>query len=265
MVLDWLAKALKLPKCFLSTGTGGGVIQGTASEATLISLLAARTKFINKKVDFKKLIAYCSDQCHSSIQKAFMIAGIPNEQVRIIETNEDNELNPILLEKEIENDKSNGLCPFFVGATVGTTSSTAIDDITKIGPLCVKNDIWLHIDAAYVGNSCICPEFRHFIDGIENADSFVFNPHKWMLTNFDCATLWVKDRTLLTDALEITPEYLKNKASESGNVIDYRHWSISFGRRFRSLKLWFVIRSYGIEGIQSFIRHVKHLDKINTF
>eukprot|EP01080_Neovahlkampfia_damariscottae_P007805 gene7805-12279_t len=261
IVLDWLAKALKLPKNFLSTGTGGGVIQGTASEATLISLVSARSKFIKEKIDSKKLIGYCSDQSHSSIQKAFMIAGIPDEQIRIIEANENEELDPKTLEEAVETDRLKGLIPFFVGATVGTTSSTAIDDISKIGPICKKYGMWLHVDAAYVGASCICPEYRHFLNGIEDADSFVFNPHKWMLTNFDCVTLWVQNRKSLTDALEITPEYLKNKASESGSVIDYRHWSISFGRRFRSLKLWFVMRSYGIEGLQAFIRHHIELAK----
>jgi aromatic-L-amino-acid/L-tryptophan decarboxylase len=148
------------------------------------------------------------------------------------------------------------LCPFFAVATVGTTSSTAVDDLSKLGPLCAKENIWLHVDAAFVGSSCLCPEFRDYLNGIEDASSFVYNPHKWMLTNFDCSTLWVQDRIHLLNALDITPEYLRNKASESGSVIDYRNWQIPLGRRFRALKLWFVIRTYGIEGLQSFIRHV---------
>jgi aromatic-L-amino-acid/L-tryptophan decarboxylase len=149
------------------------------------------------------------------------------------------------------------LFPFFAVATVGTTSSTAVDDISKLGPICSKENIWLHVDAAFVGSSCICPEFRDYLNGIEDASSFVYNPHKWMLTNFDCSTLWVQERIHLLNALDITPEYLRNKASESGSVIDYRNWQIPLGRRFRALKLWFVIRTYGIEGLQSFIRHVR--------
>ena len=155
---------------------------------------------------------------------------------------------------QIEADKRAGLVPCFVSATVGTTSSNAIDPLAKIGPICRQHNVWLHVDAAMSGTAALCPELRHIHDGIDFADSYCFNPHKWMFTNFDCDCFWVADRKTLIETLSILPEYLRNKATESGAVIDYRDWHIQLGRRFRSLKLWFVIRHYGLEGLQYHIR-----------
>lgn len=265
IVLEWLRKALELPESFSSSGKGGGVIQQTASEATLVALLASKSRFIKNGKKLEELVFYYSDQAHSSVQKACMIAGIDEKNQRKIESNELFQLCPKNLEEQIEKDLKNGLSPCFLVATVGTTSSCAVDDLKVLGKICQKYNIWMHIDSAYAGASMILPELRHHLDGVEYAYSFNFNPHKWMLTNFDCSTMWIQDRSLLIDAFDINPEYLRNKASESGLVIDYRNWQIPLGRRFRSLKLWFVLRTYGIEGIQEYIRYVSILNLILAF
>jgi aromatic-L-amino-acid decarboxylase len=162
------------------------------------------------------------------------------------------------LERHIADDRHAGLIPCFVCATVGTTSSNAIDPVREIARICRENDIWLHVDAAMSGTAALCPELRHIHDGVELADSYEFNPHKWMFTNFDCDAFYVADRKALIQALSVLPEYLKNQATESGAVFDYRDWQIPLGRRFRALKLWFVIRHYGIEGLQHHVReHVR--------
>ncbi len=187
-----------------------------------------------------------------------MIAGIGVDNLRAIEVDDNFALTPDALAKQIEVDRRAGLTPFFVCATVGTTSSNAMDPLNPIGEVCRKNSLWLHVDAAMAGTAMLCPEFRHLQSGVEFADSYNFNPHKWMFTNFDCSCFWVADRKALIETLSILPEYLRNKATESGAVIDYRDWHIQLGRRFRSLKLWFVIRHYGIEGLQHHVReHVR--------
>jgi aromatic-L-amino-acid decarboxylase len=204
------------------------------------------------------VVAYVSTQTHSSLQKAAMIAGIGTDNLRLIDVDENFAMRPDALVRQIESDRSAGLKPCFVCATVGTTSSNAMDPIGAIGEVCRKNDLWLHVDAAMSGTAMLCPEFRHLQNGVELADSYNFNPHKWMFTNFDCNCFWVADRKALIETLSILPEYLRNQATESGAVIDYRDWHIQLGRRFRSLKLWFVIRHYGIEGLQHHIReHVR--------
>jgi aromatic-L-amino-acid decarboxylase len=262
LVLDWLVPALGLPEKFLSTRTGGGVIQDTASSATLCALLAAReraTHFASNREGCRgKLVAYTSAQAHSSIEKAVQIAGIGRENLRLIEVEEKFAMKPDALARAIDQDRASGLTPFFVCATVGTTSSNAIDPLPSIGPLCGEHDLWLHVDAAMSGTAAVCPEFRHIHDGLRYADSYCFNPHKWMFTNFDCDCFYVADRKTLIQTLSVLPEYLRNKATESGAVTDYRDWQIPLGRRFRSLKLWFVLRYYGIEGLQFHIReHVR--------
>ncbi|CAI9107534.1 OLC1v1006908C3 [Oldenlandia corymbosa var. corymbosa] len=262
IVLDWLAKALNLPDDFLSTGLGGGVIQGTASEAVLVVLLAARDKVLRSigKDALGKLVVYSSDQTHSALQKACQIAGIHPENCRVLKTDscDDYALSPKALSEAITHDLSVGLVPFFLCATVGTTSSTAVDPLLALAKIAKDNGIWLHVDAAYAGSSCICPEFRHYLDGVEEADSFNMNAHKWFLTNFDCSALWVKDRSALILSLSTNPEFLKNKASERNLVVDYKDWQIPLGRRFRSLKLWMVLRLYGLENLQAYIRnHIK--------
>ncbi len=261
-VMDWLVGLLRLPEKFLSSQTGGGVIQDTASSAALCALLAARERATgytsNKKGCNGRLLAYCSTQTHSSLEKAAMIAGIGVENLRLIEVDEKFAMKPDALARQIEDDRSAGLTPCFVCATIGTTSSNAMDPIRAIGEVCKKNNLWLHVDAAMSGTAMLCPEFRHLQDGVESADSYNFNPHKWMFTNFDCNCFWVADRKALIQTLSILPEYLRNQATESGAVIDYRDWHIQLGRRFRSLKLWFVIRHYGVEGLQHHIReHVR--------
>jgi aromatic-L-amino-acid/L-tryptophan decarboxylase len=261
-VMDWLVGMLGLPEKFLSSSTGGGVIQDTASSAALCALLAAReraTGYVsNKKGCNGKLVAYASTQTHSSLEKAAMIAGMGVESLRLIEVDENFAMRPEALVRQIEADRRAGLTPCFVCATVGTTSSNAMDPIAAISEICKKENLWLHVDAAMSGTAMLCPEFRHLQSGVELADSYNFNPHKWMFTSFDCNCFWVADRKALIRTLSILPEYLRNQATESGAVIDYRDWHIQLGRRFRSLKLWFVIRHYGVEGLQHHIReHVR--------
>jgi aromatic-L-amino-acid/L-tryptophan decarboxylase len=257
-VLDWVATMLGLPQSFLSSSTGGGVIQDSASSAQLCAVLAGRERATNFASNAHgcegKLVAYTSSQAHSSIEKAVKIAGIGAENLRLIEVDETFAMKPEHLARAIEEDKKLGLIPCFVAATVGTTSSNAIDPVRRIGEICSEHGIWLHVDAAMAGTAAICPEFRHIHDGIEHADSYCFNPHKWMFTNFDCDCFYVADRKSLIQTLSVLPEYLRNKATESGAVIDYRDWHVPLGRRFRALKLWFVIRHYGVEGLQHHVR-----------
>ena len=261
-VLDWLVPMLGLPEKFLSTGVGGGVIQDTASSASLCALLAAReraTRFAsNRKGCDGRLVAYCSTQTHSSVEKAVKIAGMGSDNLRAIPVDANFALRPDELERRIAADIQAGLIPCFVCATVGTTSSNAIDPVREIARICREHKLWLHVDAAMSGTAALCPEFRFIHDGVEFADSYTFNPHKWMFTNFDCNCFYVADRNHLIQTLSILPEYLRNQATESGAVIDYRDWHIQLGRRFRSLKLWFVIRHYGVEGLQFHIReHIR--------
>lgn len=266
-VMDWLASMLGLPEKFLSSNAGGGVIQDTASTAALTALLAAReraTNYLsNKKGCDGRLIAYVSTQTHSSLEKAAMIAGIGVENLRRIEVDHNLAMNPEALARQIDADRHARLTPFFVCATLGTTSSDAIDPFRAIGEICRQNNLWLHVDAAKSGTAMLCPEFRHLQNGFDLADSYNFNPHKWMFTNFDCSCFWVADRKALIQTLSILPEYLRNQATESGAVIDYRDWHIQLGRRFRSLKLWFVIRHYGVEGLQYHIR--QHIQLAQQF
>ncbi|XP_061572377.1 aromatic-L-amino-acid decarboxylase [Cololabis saira] len=263
VMLDWLGKLLQLPECFIAgtDGHGGGVIQGTASEATLVSLLAARCKGVRRVQTLhpemseaeilSKLVAYTSEQAHSSVERAALIGAV---MMRKVPTDDQYAVREDMLKKMVEEDKLAGLIPFYFCATLGTTPSCAFDHITKLGPLCNKENMWMHIDAAYAGSAFICPEFRPLLNGVEYADSFNFNPHKWLLVNFDCSTMWVKKRTDIIGAFKMEPLYLKHENQESGLVTDYRHWQIPLGRRFRSLKIWFVLRMYGLQGLQAHIR-----------
>ncbi len=262
-VLDWLVDALGLPNTFKSSSTGGGVIQDSASSAVLCAILSAREQATNwqsnRKGLTRQLIAYTSEQAHSSVEKAICIAGIGSENLRMIAVDENYALCPDTLRKVIEDDLQQGLLPFFVCATVGTTSSTAIDPLVEISSVCKQYKLWLHVDAALAGSAAICPELRWLHQGMATASSYCFNPHKWMLTNFDCDCFYVADRSALIKTLGVNPEYLKNPASDAGEVFDYRDWQVSLGRRFRSLKLWFVIRYYGLEGLRKHIRRHLHL------
>jgi len=262
LVLDWLVPALGLPEKFLSTKSGGGVIQDTASSAILCALLTAReraTNFLSNQAGVQgKLCAYTSTQAHSATEKAVRIAGVGRDSLRLIATDEKFALDANALTSAMKDDRKAGFTPFFVCATVGTTSSNAIDPLPQIGPICRKFGAWLHVDSAMSGTAALCPEFRYIHNGMEHADSYCFNPHKWMFTNFDCDCFYVADRAALIRTMSILPEYLRNQATASGAVIDYRDWQIPLGRRFRSLKLWFVLRHYGIEGLQFHVReHVR--------
>ncbi|HJR93021.1 MAG TPA: pyridoxal-dependent decarboxylase [Acidimicrobiia bacterium] len=257
-VLDWLVEMCGLPERFSSRSPGGGVISDSASSATLVALLAARERATHGQANRHgaggDLTVYTSVHGHSSIDKAVRIAGYGAEMLRHIATDGNQAMDPDALEEAIIADRAGGLTPAAVVATIGTTSSTAIDPVAAIAEVCRAHGLWLHVDAAYAGTAAILPDMRWILDGVEAADSYVFNPHKWMLTNFDCSAFFVADRAQLIDTLTILPEYLKNRATASGAVFDYRDWQVSLGRRFRALKLWFVIRSFGVEGIR---RHVR--------
>jgi aromatic-L-amino-acid decarboxylase len=266
-VLDWLVDMLGLPLKFKSTSAGGGVIQDTASSATLCALLAARERATNFQSNESgvqsKLVAYASTQTHSSIEKAMMLAGLGRQNLRKIDVDDQYAMRPVALADAIRRDRGDGLTPCFVCATVGTTSSTAIDPVAEIGPICREAGAWLHVDAAMAGTAALCPAYRYIQNGLEWADSYCFNPHKWMFTNFDCDCFYVADRATLIKTMSILPDYLRNQATESGAVIDYRDWQIPLGRRFRALKLWFVIRYYGIEGLRHHIR--RHIELAQQF
>jgi aromatic-L-amino-acid decarboxylase len=209
------------------------------------------------------MVAYTSSQAHSSIEKAVRIAGLGDANLRLIDVDEDFAMRPDLLADAMKKDVADGRVPCFVCATVGTTSSNGMDPVREIGKICREHGVWLHVDAAMSGTAALCPEFRRFQDGLELADSYCFNPHKWMFTNFDCDCFYVADRKALIQTLSVLPEYLRNKATESGSVIDYRDWHIPLGRRFRALKLWFVIRSFGVQGLQAKVR--KHVELAQKF
>lgn len=272
VMLDWLGKMVQLPEDFLSGthGQGGGVIQGTASEATLMALLAARCKTVKsvreaqpqrQEADIiSKLMAYTSEEAHSSVERASLIGGVV---IRMVPTDDNFSVRAEALEKMVAEDKAAGFIPFFFCATLGTTPSCAFDRISELGPLCNAEKMWMHVDAAYAGSAFICPEFRPLLNGVEFADSFNFNAHKWLLVNFDCSTMWVKKRSDLIGTFKLDPVYLKYDNQESGLVTDYRHWGIPLGRRFRSLKMWFVFRLYGLSGLQAFIR--KHVELAKVF
>lgn len=257
-VLDWLVEMLGLPARFGSHDDGGGVIQDSASSATLCALLAARERATGLQSNHRgcdgTLVVYASNQAHSSIEKAVRIAGLGSEQLRLVAVDEYHAMQPAALAELMDRDRAAGLTPCFVCATVGTTSSLAMDPLPAIGEICRARGVWLHVDAAMAGSAALCPEFRYIHQGLELADSYCFNPHKWLFTNFDCDCFYVAERAALIRALSVLPEYLRNQASESGAVIDYRDWQIPLGRRFRALKLWFVIRHYGVEGLQGPIR-----------
>lgn len=255
-VLDWLVELLDLPEAFRSTSTGGGVIQDSASSATLCALLAARERATDANTAGVPgdLVVYASEEAHSSVEKAVRIMGVGSDRLRKVPTDAVLAMDPAALEARVQADLAAGLRPVAVVAAVGTTSTTAVDPVRAIGELCARHGLWLHVDAAHSGTVALLPEHRDQLDGLELADSFCFNPHKWMFTSFDCDALWVRDRHALTSALSILPEYLRNAATEAGAVWDYRDWQVPLGRRFRALKLWMVLRHYGAEGLRHHVR-----------
>jgi aromatic-L-amino-acid decarboxylase len=258
LVLDWLQEAMGLPEAFRSTSSGGGVIQDSASSAALCAVVAARERATagrsNREGAPGNLTAYASSEAHSSIVKALGVAGVGRENLRLLPVDGSQALKVEALEEAVARDRARGLIPFFVAATVGTTSTHAMDPLSEIGKVAAREGLWFHVDGAMAGSAALCPEFRHLLMGLEGADSYCFNPHKWLFTNFDCDAFYVRDRSALVSALSILPEYLRNRASLSGEVIDYRDWQIPLGRRFRALKLWFVLRSYGLSGLRTHLR-----------
>ena len=251
--LDWLRQMLGLPEGF------SGVIQDTASSATLCAILAARERATgfaaNRRgaSDGDRLRLYTSSEAHSSVAKAVRIAGLGSESLRAIPAGGENGgMDVEALTAAIEGDVAAGARPILVAATLGTTGASGFDRLNAIGPLCRRHGVMLHVDAAWAGIAAIAPEHRWMLAGVEYADSFVVNPHKWMMVNFDCSAHFVRDAAGFVRTFEITPEYLKT--SEHGRVIDYRDWGVALGRRFRALKLWCVIRSYGVEGLRSLVR-----------
>jgi aromatic-L-amino-acid/L-tryptophan decarboxylase len=253
VVMDWLRQMMDLPPGFV------GVIQDTASTATLVALLSARERATGGKAGAAGLAAagtplavYASREAHSSIDKAVKLAGYGLDLLRPIETDAEYALRPDALALALDADRNAGIRPACVVASVGTTSSTAIDPLRPIAELCRRSGAWLHVDAAYAGAAAIVPELRPLFDGIETADSIVFNPHKWLLTNFDCTAYFVRDPAALLSTFQASPEYLRT--AYDADVVNFRDWGIQLGRRFRALKLWFVIRSYGVEGLRAIIR-----------
>lgn len=248
-VLDWLAELLGLPEHF----RGNGVIQDSASSATLCALLAARHR---AGVPYERITGYTSSQAHSSVEKAWRIAGLDPANLRVVDVDAAYAMRPDVLRTLADADRAAGLVPAYVVATRGTTSSLSFDDIGAARE--AVPEAWLHVDAAMAGSAAVCEEYRWVHEGLEHADSYCVNPHKWLFTSFDCDAFYVRDSRALVDALSVTPEYLRNAATESGGVIDYRDWQIPLGRRFRALKLWFVIRHYGAEGLRHHVReHVR--------
>ncbi|KAL0894825.1 hypothetical protein ABMA27_013347 [Loxostege sticticalis] len=262
VTMNWLGKLLGLPEEFLncSPGRGGGIIQGSASEATLVGLLVAKEKTVRKLMKNNpsldeggikaKLIAYTSDQCNSSVEKSGLLGSM---KMRLLKADADGRLRGETLKKAFDEDLAQGLIPCYVIANLGTTGTCAFDPLYELGPICNEYDVWLHVDAAYAGAAFICPEYRHLMRGVEFADSFDFNPHKWLLVNFDCSAMWVKDGLDLIKAFDVQRIYLDDIKTDT-KIPDYRHWQIPLGRRFRALKLWTVMKIYGAERLRTHIR-----------
>ncbi|MFN9370210.1 MAG: pyridoxal-dependent decarboxylase [Planctomycetia bacterium] len=262
LVLDWLRQLLGLPERFAAAGAGGGVIQDSASSGLLCAVLAARERATDGGTNRAgvhqqavPLTAYCSVAAHSSVEKGLRIAGIGSDWLRRLPVAACGGLDVKALTEAIAADARAGRRPFFVAATVGTTAAGAIDPVPAIAAFAARHGAWLHVDAAWAGAAAICPELRPpLVAGAEAADSWGCNPHKWLLVNFDCHTLWVADRGPLVRALSLKPDYLRNAASEAGAVIDYSDWQVPLGRRFRALKLWLVLRMLGAEALRRRIR-----------
>jgi aromatic-L-amino-acid decarboxylase len=259
-VLDWLAALLELPPRFRSDGHGGGVIQHSASDAALVALLAAIHRITGGRsarsgIGAERLTVYTSGQTHSSVEKACRVAGLGTDALRAIDLDPSTgSARPDHLHRLVESDRAAGYTPALVVASIGTTGIGAVDPVVELGQVARGCGAWLHVDAAWAGVAAVCPELRWLNDGLDLVDSYCTNPHKWLLTNFDCDAMWVADRDDVVAALSILPEYLRNSATESGQVIDYRDWHVPLGRRFRALKLWAVIRWYGAEGLRAHIR-----------
>jgi aromatic-L-amino-acid decarboxylase len=258
LMCDWMVELLDLPSRFRSDGDGGGVIQGSASEATLCAILAARERategLTNRRGATGRLVAYASPHTHSATEKGLRVAGIGSDSLRLVDVDAGCAMRPEALARAIAADRAAGRLPFYVTATAGTTSSLAFDPVEPIAEVCRRERVWLHVDAAMAGIAALCPEHRWVNAGLEAADSYCTNPHKWMGINFDCDLFYVADRAALVSALSILPAFLRTSAGDAGAVVDYRDWQISLGRRFRALKVWFTLRADGPEPARAMIR-----------
>lgn len=255
-MLDWVAELVGLPDRFRhgSRGPGGGVIQDSASSGTLVALLAARER-AGGRDELHRQVVYTSREAHSSVVKGARIAGFREAHIRQVPVDPSSlAMRVDDLERSVAEDVAGGLVPAAVVATVGTTSTMAVDPVAAIAEVAGAHGAWVHVDAAMAGAATLCEEHRGLLDGLGSVDSYLFNPHKWWGVTFDCSTMWVADRAPLVEALSITPAYLRNEASESGDVVDFRDWQVPLGRRFRSLKLWFVLRALGPERLRDIIR-----------
>ena len=264
-VMDWLVDLLGLPATWRTdTGPGGGVIQMSASDSTHTAMVVARDLAGGRRCQPRgRRLRTASEQAHFSITEGRMGCGVPAcaDRSRSMQRSQ---WTRSRWTRQIEADRAAGLTPAFVCSAVGTTSTTAVDPVRAIGEIAQSHGLWHHVDAAYAGAAMICPEFRHHQDGLELVHSYTFNPHKWLLTNFDCSAFFVADRAPLVGTLSIASPYMENDATESGAVIDYRDWHVPLGRRFRALKLWFVLRSYGADGLRDHIRrHVTWAQKLS--
>lgn len=259
VMLDWFVELLGLPAHFrhAHAGPGGGVLQDSASSSTLVALLAARHR-VSPGGDLSSLRVYASDQAHSSVAKAARISGLGADQVRLVPSDPSFAMDADAFAAMVDADRRAGAVPFFCVATAGTTSSMAFDPVADVAAACAAHDVWCHVDAAMAGSAAVCPELRWVAAGAERVDSWSFNPHKWLFTTFDCSCLWFADARPVVEALSVTPAYLRNAASDRGDVVDFRDWQIPLGRRFRALKPWFVMRHYGAEGLARHVRdHVR--------
>jgi aromatic-L-amino-acid decarboxylase len=258
LMCDWVVELLDLPRRFRSDGRGGGVIQGTASEAMLCAILVARERATegrsNERGTTGRLVAYATGHTHSATEKGLKIAGIGRDNLRLVETDAAFAMRPDALAAAVAADRAAGLVPFFVCATAGTTSSLAFDPVPAIGEICARERLWLHVDAAMAGIAALCPEHRWVNAGLEAADSYCTNPHKWMGINFDCDLFYVADRAALVNTFSILPPFLRTAPGDAGAVIDYRDWGVPLGRRFRALKVWFTLRGDGPEPVRAMIR-----------
>jgi len=260
VVLDWLRQMMNLPADFK------GIIYDTASVSTLHAIAVARENLslriredgMSGRADLPLLRIYCSEHVHSSIDKAVILLGLGQKALRKIPVNERFEMLPEKLLEAVEEDKRNGFLPFCVVPTIGTTSSSSVDDVERIADICEKHNLWLHVDTAYAGSTAIVPEFQKYFKGCERADSIVTNPHKWLFTPFDLSVLYIKDLDLLKKTFSLVPEYLKVTETVT-NQMDY---GIQLGRRFRSLKLWFVMRYFGQQGLIERLREHCRLAKL---
>ena len=251
-VVDWLVDLLGVPQEWKTTGSGGGVLQSGASASTHTALVVARERCAERTgAAIEQMVAYTSREAHSSVEKGARMAGF--RHIRHLEVDEAFSVRPDVVAAAIDADRRAGLAPAFVCSTVGTTGTTGVDPVRRLGEIAQGEQMWHHVDAAYAGSAMVCEEFRGYQDGLDSVDSYTFNPHKWMATNVGCSVMWVADRRPLIEALSVLPPYLRNEASASGRVIDYRDWQLPLSRPFRALKLWIVLRCFGAEGIRAMI------------